>query len=313
MTANLVLRKADEKDRLASLENTWRYWGEGKTRDEFFENRLNSPQFQRSRRFVGLVDEQVVVSLAAYTCPFQMKGNLLDGVAIGSVYTRDDHRGHGYASQLLAYVDQHFADLGVKLSILYSDIPPAFYERLGYITCPSWLGKKELDPEEPSHETVWRLAAFDPSESLAKMEELYTADSGHRALSIVRPHAYWEFTLRNRTDDQFHWLLDGDGQCHGYVRLAMGREQELRIVDHGLLNRTSELEQALYSSVIRLAAQRSIRHVHTWLPNTPAAQACFEVQPRDEEITMIKALDKRALPSPPAIASAELFHEVDHV
>ncbi len=313
MSAALVIRPADEKDRLATLENTWRYWGEGKTRDEFVENRLNSPQFQRSQRFVGLVNDHVVVSLAAYTCQFQSGGDVLDGIAIGSVYTCEEHRGHGYASQLLAHVDQHYADAGAKLSVLYSDIPPAFYERHNYITCPSWLGQAEINPDNSPNAEGWQLKAFDPTDSLSTLERLYTDDQSTRALSIVRPRVYWEFTLRYRKDDQFYWLLDGDAQCRGYVRLAVGRDQELRIVDHALSPRSDAMERALYSSVKRLAAERGIGSVQAWIPNTPAARECFQVLPRDEEVTMLKALDKQFLPTPAAIESGEFFHEVDHV
>jgi len=313
MSAALVIRPADEKDRLATLENTWRYWGEGKTRDEFVENRLNSPQFQRSQRFVGLVNDHIVVSLAAYTCQFRSSGDVLDGIAIGSVYTREEHRGHGYASQLLAHVDQHYADAGAKLSVLYSDIEPAFYERHNYIACPSWLGQAEINPDTSSIAKDWQLKAFDPTDSLSTLERLYTDDHSPRALSIVRPGSYWEFTLRYRKDDQFYWFLDSDAQCRGYVRLAVGRDQELRIVDHALSPRSDAMERALYSSVKRLAAERGIGSVQAWVPNTPAARACFQVLPRDEEVTMIKALDKQFLPTPAAIESGEFFHEVDHV
>jgi len=313
MTTNLVIRPADEKDRLATLENTWRYWGEGKTRDEFVENRLNSPQFQRSRRFVGLLGEQVVVSLAAHACQFRLNGDLFEGVAIGAVYTREEHRGHGYASQLLDHVDRLHADDGIKLSVLYSDIAPAFYERLGYIRCPAWLGQAKIGPDASSRDVTWRLEAFDPTRSLAAVEKLYTADQRSLAMSIARPHAYWEFTLRHRKDDRFHWLLDGDARCHGYARLAMGRNQELRIVDHALSRRSYETERALFSAVKRFAAEQGVGNVQFWVAKTPAAQECFEVQPRDEEITMVKALDKDCLPSSAAIESCEFFHEVDHV
>lgn len=313
MSDNLVIRPANDKDRLATLENTWRHWGGGLTRDEFFENRLNSPQFQRSRRFVGLIDDEVVVSLAAYTCRFQLQGDLLDGVAIGSVYTKEDHRGHGYASQLMSYVDRIHTTGGAKLSVLYSDISPQFYERLGYVTCPSWKGDVAIEPNRPAPAGGWQLQAFDPTSALFKLETLYREDYGSVPLYIERDLAYWKFTLDYRKDDQFYWFLDGEGQTQGYVRLALSKQQEMHIVDHAFSARSDKVELALYLAVKHLAAEQSAHSIHTWIPNSPVAQACFKVQPRQDEITMIKALDPRTVVSPAAIEAAQYFHEVDHV
>lgn len=313
MSDKLVIRPADEQDRLATLENTWRHWGDGLTRDEFFENRLNSPQFQRSQRYVGVIGDRVVVSLAAYSCEFQLDGKLLEGTAIGSVYTHDDFRGHGYASQLLEHVDELHTKAGIHLSILYSEIPPAFYERLGYVKCPSWRGKATIAPSTPPPSAGWHLEELDPRQSLAELELLYAEDFTSQPMWIIRSHAYWEFTLDYRKDDRFFWLLSGDKQRAGYVRVAVNKKNELQIVDHALAARRDAVELALYMSLKHLASGESIETIQTWIPNSPPANACFDVQPRHDEITMIKPLDGKIELSPQAIAATELFHEADHV
>ncbi len=313
MSDKLVIRPADEQDRLATLENTWRHWGGGLTRDEFFENRLNSPQFQRSQRHVGVLGDRVVVSLATYPCTFQLEGDLVDGVAIGSVYTQDDFRGRGLASQLMKHIDELNANAGVRLSVLYSDIPPAFYERLGYIACPSWHGEATIEPNTPPASAGWHLEEFDPRPSLADLETLFADDYASRRLWLTRSHAYWEFTLDYRKDDRFFWLLDGNDQRQGYVRVLVNKKNALQIVDHAFAARRDPVELALYMSLKHMAAGEAIETIQTWIPNSPPARACFDVQPRHNEVTMIKPLDGQIELSPQAIAAGEWFHEVDHV
>ena len=54
-----------------------------------------------------------------------------------AVFTPGALRGRGYATALLgAFLDAE-RDAGTDLAYLFSDIHPAFYERLGFVTLPS--------------------------------------------------------------------------------------------------------------------------------------------------------------------------------
>jgi hypothetical protein len=59
------------------------------------------------------------------------------GMRIGQVYTPDAHRGHGYASALVAALSQHFLDDGLQFCTLNTDLanPTSnkIYQAIGYV------------------------------------------------------------------------------------------------------------------------------------------------------------------------------------
>ena len=51
---------------------------------------------------------------------------------IGAVYTAKNHRRKGYAAKLLEEVIEAYKKDGYELFMLYSDITPSYYEKLGF-------------------------------------------------------------------------------------------------------------------------------------------------------------------------------------
>jgi predicted acetyltransferase len=87
-------------------------------------------------------------------------------MGIGSVFCPVEHRGHGYASQMLKLLHQEFEkDTTIRASNLYSDIGSVFYDRLGWKTMPS---KEIFIAAEPS------LAVPDNVKTITSHEEIET-------------------------------------------------------------------------------------------------------------------------------------------
>lgn len=74
--------------------------------------------------------EGTVVSMAAFT------GRTPTGIRITWVYTPPEHRGHGYASALVAQISQQLIDDGRKVCFLYTDLSNptsnSIYQKVGY-------------------------------------------------------------------------------------------------------------------------------------------------------------------------------------
>jgi len=102
----------------------------------------------RATRYVGCMNGEVVSSLACFPIDFIIDGRSVAGISIGSVHTPTKHRGHSYASQLIREVEADQIAQGREIGLLYSDIDPGYYERLGYQLCPAWHGTCELDAFE---------------------------------------------------------------------------------------------------------------------------------------------------------------------
>jgi GNAT superfamily N-acetyltransferase len=117
-------------------------WGGDRSRAEheahtFRQLALAGPELLR---YVGLVDARgrLLGALKRYALLFRAPdGETVRAVGIGAVFTRRTARGQGVASTLLEAVMHEAQDLGYAAALLYSDIDPAFYARLGFVALPA--------------------------------------------------------------------------------------------------------------------------------------------------------------------------------
>jgi predicted N-acetyltransferase YhbS len=127
------------------------------------QKRLASVQHQRATWFVVEEAGAVVCSLGAY--PFQLFGPGEDrkARAFGAVFTPEPHRGQGHAARLIRWVCDYYAEQGTLDFILYSDIDPAYYQKLGFQILPSYEWNWELPVAGPRVDlTVFPVRPLDP-------------------------------------------------------------------------------------------------------------------------------------------------------
>ena len=344
----LDIHPASDAEREAAYRNVHEVWGRGLPIDEHVRQRLESPKHQSATWFVGCREGRVLTSLGAYPIELSLRGRVFPAVAIGSVHTLPECRGQGLAPRLLAWVERHLAGQGVAASLLYSDIDPQFYARLGYQQCPSWSGWHEITSlgNKPSSDTTsstqrhagntsgrlanaLRLEPFDPLEGASRMSELYARCHGRRALAIARNASYWHQLYQRSPDDAFYWLVV-DNAVTGYVRLCRAGD-DWRIVDHAVDasvvsaaaadgtqppdgNATgTDPYDALYFAAVQQARRQGVARVGGWLPPDDAARRWFRLVSRSKEITMVKSLDPSIAFDEQALEAAAYFCEIDHV
>ena len=116
-------------------------WAGARTFEEYVAEFLataNSGWGKRRFRTLGLrVNGELVASCKRYERTLRCGDRSYKAAGIGAVFTPDELRGRGYATALLgAFLDAE-RDAGTDLAYLFSDIRPAFYERLGFVALPS--------------------------------------------------------------------------------------------------------------------------------------------------------------------------------
>ena len=139
MTDAFQIQPASENQRLAAYRNVHEVWSDDLPLDEFLARRLRSVMHNRAEWFVLCVGQSVASSLGRYPLQFNLGGTIVKGSGIGAVHTPPEHRQRGYATALLRQVNEWSRRDGFQVSLLFSDIDPAYYERLGYITWPSYI------------------------------------------------------------------------------------------------------------------------------------------------------------------------------
>ncbi|MFQ5732811.1 MAG: GNAT family N-acetyltransferase, partial [Planctomycetaceae bacterium] len=279
--------------------------------EEHVRRRLASVQHNRAEWFVGCVDGEVVTSLGAYPLQFRCRGRIVPGIAIGAVHTRADCRGRGHAPLLIRDVERQVrAASGAAIGLLYSDIDPGYYARLGYVECPAWTA--DFDPRDAAFDAAENAAGeitrLSPGDAAGQMSELYRASYADRPVSIHRDEDYWRFLCLKSPDDDIYVLGPLD-EILGYVRLRLDKGS-LRIRDAAA--RGADFGP-LMNAVVSVARRRGADRVTGWLPKPPPELQHFTVRRRTDEITMLKSLSDDVAIDAAVVTAAEDFREIDHV
>jgi predicted N-acetyltransferase YhbS len=133
----MALVVADDILREHILDLTYPIWNEGLTRRAY--GQWNAAQLRTSwgrehlSRVALLDDTGTVLSTAKrYRLRARLDGTAVDALGLGAVFTPQALRGRGHASRLIeTLVDEARAD-GAAFAMLFSEIDPVFYERLGF-------------------------------------------------------------------------------------------------------------------------------------------------------------------------------------
>lgn len=314
--SELELCQATQNEKAQIFAKVHEFWGGGFTVEAYVNRCLKAPHMRRATWYLGRLQGTIVTSLGAHPTIFGLDGELVEGFSIASVHTRPEDRGRGFAPRLIDFVEKAERRRGARLSVLYSDIDPAYYARLGYRRAPASGGYAATEHHDPRTRALstprGSIGVFDPAEQLELMSSLYEATHGRRPFYVHRPPEYATMLLAKRPRDEFFWLRAGEGETVGFARFEPG-EERVKITDFALRPDHEPLRELFYRLLIAAAAERGFHRVGGWLPDLPAARACFKFGPRAKEITMAKPLDPTLELSDEVLAAADFFNEIDHV
>ena len=128
----MEIREALDQERAEIFSNVHEVWPHDPNLKTHINLRLASRQHLHAKWYIVKMNDQIVASLAAYPYDFVINGESKKGLAIGAVHTVKSHRKQGLARKLMDYVHLTEKQGGASLSILFSDIPPAYYRAMGY-------------------------------------------------------------------------------------------------------------------------------------------------------------------------------------
>ncbi|UQA57383.1 GNAT family N-acetyltransferase [Polyangium aurulentum] len=304
---------ADLDERLVreAASHTHPFWGKHvdlatHTAFQFEQLRRAGPSILR---YVGLVDDAagLVASLKRYTLALSVPGGaVVSVVGFGAVFTRQDARKTGAASELIEAVLAEARAEGHAAGLLYSDIDPAFYARLGFHAFPVFAHAAALEAL-PARTTLSLRPAEDRDD-----EAMLAAYEASFDTSFLRPHRSLEIFrfFRWRCRAERPWILRAEDRDVGYLFATprgIAPERTLWIDEWA----APGIDRAEVLGVVRQLAEREgARSVTGWLRPDEAAPF-FDASPRPAEIPMIAPLDERLRPEsvPPNRA---FFGHMDH-
>lgn len=137
--SNMRIRQARDTDR--PLIHTMGYdaWSEGAPLDQHIQSCIANGKYKKGTWFALENDAGEIVS--ALICYKNAFGLQVGSAGIGSVATLPSARKKGYADFLVRGIVGQLLQEGTARIFLYSDIPPAYYARMGFQALPASLQK----------------------------------------------------------------------------------------------------------------------------------------------------------------------------
>jgi GNAT superfamily N-acetyltransferase len=212
LTRSLELRLADSTDVMTVARQHYNMWNAGLTRDgynRFLQFQLAQPWSRRNYRyFAAWKNNEIVASVKLYTFDFVSRHQQFKVGGIGAVFTTEQHRGRGYASEMLNLVIKRARDEKYDAVLLFSDIDPSFYENLGFELLPDddfhiWLNEPEVEryimsgpdfvADSKTHEPDVALLTEDLIPQMVRHHRRYLE---RQPYGLVRSESYWQYKVR---------------------------------------------------------------------------------------------------------------------
>ena len=257
---------------------------------------VSASGFGRRRfRTLGLsVDGDVVSSCKRYQRELRCGERTFRAAGIGAVFTPQTARGRGYATAFLGALLDAERAAGTDFAYLFSDIQPAFYERLGFIRLPARAIVLRADTLPHARIPARTLGDAD----WPAIERCFAALDATRTFALTRPPLVWEWLrLRTRTPQAERDVVRlGIMRGRRLVAYVLGRRYPA--VDAFALDEFAYVDDEAGRNVPALIrnAAGDLRKVTGWLPPAPARSVVPRgaVRPRKTGITMIVPLSAGA-------------------
>jgi predicted N-acetyltransferase YhbS len=122
------------------LDASYSLWGEGLTRrgyGQYNAAQLRTAWGQRNLARLALVENgRLLASAKRYDLAARTGSRTIRVLGIGAVFTPPDLRGRGLARNLIDLMISDAARDGIHAALLFSEIGPAYYARLGFTEIP---------------------------------------------------------------------------------------------------------------------------------------------------------------------------------
>ena len=306
------------------LSDTHPLWNDGLPRANYakaWAAQLKTPWGQQHLDRVALVDGPHVMSSAKrYDFSLRIDGRIRRVLGIGAVFTPPAHRGRGCARELLTRLLDTAVTEGQEFAMLFSEIAPAFYERLDFVPVPLIESTLEIDQKRGGAPAMLVRSGDDRDiPSIAEMGAGRTSDA---RFAMERSEDLIRFQItRNRLHSGLapagyrncEFLVAEEGsQAVAYLVMT---EQDGRwtIEEAGDRDPSGARLGAMLQVMLARYPSERLPEIKTWWPRALVPpQVTVAAASPSQSVLMIRPLRDRILPLPPIAASEVVFWHADY-
>jgi predicted N-acetyltransferase YhbS len=297
------------------LDETFPVWGEGLAREAY--GKYNRAQFATpwgaaNLRRVAIVEGGAWLATAKrYRLDALLDRRPVKVLGIGAVFTPESRRGRGHAADLLRRMLESAADEGCGLALLFSEIDPRYYERLGFRSLPINQLALSVRPLARGGTPAIAMRSGDFGD-LASIVEMNRSQAEGFRFSLARHPDYVRHAIARkrllaacgtpgRRKVEFFVVEEG-GRAAAYVVLLEVGEY-IMVTECGDRDPSGARVGAILQTVVAREPSREIR-LRAWLP-PGFLPPQFDVTAREiPPVTMmVRPIGRDVWPSPPLAAN----------
>lgn len=322
MSLQVVPAVGDVLERV--LDDTFPLWNDGLSRRHYAKSwtaQLKTPWGAAHLDRVALVDGPHVVSSAKrYDLSLRLDGRNRRALGIGAVFTSEAHRGRGAARELLARLLETAVTEGQEFAMLFSEIPPAFYERLDFVPVPltEWL--IEVDQKRGGAPAM--LVRSGDERDLPNIIEMSATRSAGARLALDRSEDFVRFGITKKRLQSglapaglktTEFLVVEEGQQAVAYLVATEQDGRWTIEEAGDRDPSGARLGAMLQVMLARYPGERLPEIRGWWPQSLVPpQIKVAASTPTQAVLMIRPLRDRMLPLPPLAAAEVVYWHGDY-
>ena len=306
------------------LADTFPLWNDGLSRENYAKSwtaQLKTPWGQSHLDRVALVDgPHVMCSAKRYDLSLRLDGRIRRVLGIGAVFTPPAHRGRGCARELITRLLDTAVTEGQEFAMLFSEIAPAFYERLDFVPVPLLESTLEVDQKRGGAPAM--LVRSGDDRDLPAIVEMSAARSEQARLALDRSEDFVRFGVtRKRLNSGLapigrrttEFLVVEEGHQAVAYLVSTAQDGRWMIEEAGDRDPSGARLGAMLQVMLARHPSERLPEIKCWWPQglVPPQVKVVAASPT-QEVLMIRPLRDRILPLPPLAAPAVVYWHADY-
>jgi len=306
------------------LDDTFPSWHDGLSRVNYGKQwmaQLKTPWGSAHLDRVALIDGPHVVSSAKrYDLSLRLDGRIRRVLGIGAVFTAPGYRGRGAARELLSRMVETAVTEGQEFAMLFSEIAPAFYERLDFVPVPLLEWRLEVDQKRGGAPAI--LVRSGDDKDLHNILEMSAARAEGARLALDRSEDFIRFNItRKRLLSglgppglrETEFLVAEEGQKAVAYLVCSSHEGRWMIEEAGDRDPAGARLGAILQVMLARHPSERLPEIRGWWPQTLVPpQLEVAASTPTQEVLMIRPLKDRILPLPPLAAEEVVYWHADY-
>jgi predicted N-acetyltransferase YhbS len=319
--AELVPATGEYLDQI--LRESFPLWNDGLQFDQyvrFWEAQRRTPWGAAHLDRVALVEDGAVTSSAKrYDLSARIEGRIRRLLGIGAVFTSPSRRGRGGARRLLEAVVESAVTEGYEYAMLFSEIDPALYAKLGFVPVPLLESRLEVTRKKGAPAVLVRAG---DDRDIASIVEMSSRRAQNARLALDRSEDWIRYGISKKRllaglgragDREVEFLVTEEGHQAVAYLVSTVHEGKWFIEEAGDRDPSGARLGAMLQVMVARTPHLPPPEIRAWLPQGFLPPQVTRI---DEDasggVMMIRPLQDRTLPLPPLDAHHVVYWRNDY-